>query len=311
MHIDTPLITSEPLSRIAGAEVWLKLDCLQPTGSFKLRGISRVCREFVDSGATELIAASAGNAGLNVAYAGARLGVPATVIVPKSTPPMMIAKIEQIGGRVEVVGDSWDEANDFALGRADGRKIVCVPAFDHPTIWEGHASLIDEVAASGLVPDAIVVSVGGGGLLCGVIQGLDRAGWGDTRVIACETRGANCLARSLAAGTLVTLDEIASIAKSLGALTPAPAALERARDHSVAPYVCSDRQALDACLGFARDHRLLVEPACGAALAAVYQESAELEDCDTVLIIVCGGVGVSLDLLRQWDLSLPASTPRN
>lgn len=307
MHINSPLIESESLSRSLEASVWLKLDCLQPTGSFKLRGISRVCREFVANGARELITASAGNAGLNVAYSGARLGVPATVVVPESTPPMMIAKIEEIGGRVEVVGDSWDEANAHALDRADGARVVCVPAFDHPTIWTGHATMIEEMAEAGLEPDAIVVSVGGGGLLCGVIEGADTVGWRDIRFLACETEGANCLARSLQTGSLVTLESIDSIAKSLGALSPAPAAVEQAREKSVASYVCTDREALDACLAFARDHRLIVEPACGAALASVYLQADALAGCQTVVVIVCGGVAVSLELLRQWDLGLPSA----
>jgi L-serine/L-threonine ammonia-lyase len=308
MHIKTPLIESEPLSRLHGGSVWLKLDCLQPTGSFKLRGISRVCREFVDHGATELITASAGNAGLNVAYAGSHLGVPATVVVPSSTPQMMILKIEQIGGRVEVVGDSWDESNQHALSRADGKTTVCVPAFDHPTIWHGHASLVEEVADAGLVPDAIVVSVGGGGLLCGVLEGIESVGWSDLRVVACETRGANCLARSLESGSLVTLDAIDSIAKSLGALTPAVAALEQARTHSVDSFVCTDRQALNGCFSFANDHRLIVEPACGAALASIYERAEVLKNLGSVLVVVCGGVAVSLELLRQWDLSLPSAS---
>jgi len=306
MHVDTPLIESDPLSRIRGGPVWLKLDCLQPTGSFKLRGISRVCQEFVDDGAKELITASAGNAGLNVAYAGNRLGVAVTVVVPKATPKMMISMIEEIGGRVEVVGDSWDESNDYALGRADGISTVCVPAFDHPTIWDGHASLIEEVAEAGLEPDAVVVSVGGGGLMCGVIEGLKRVGWDNVRVVACETEGSNCLARSMESGSLVTLPGMESIAKSLGALTPAPGALERAQQFSVESFVCSDRQALDACLAFSDHHRLIVEPACGAALASVYERAEIMRDFGTVLVVVCGGVAVSLDMLRRWDLSLPA-----
>ena len=304
MHINTPLVESEPLSRRHGASVWLKLDCLQPTGSFKARGISRICLEFVEQGAEELVTASAGNAGLNVAYAGTKLGARVTVAVPDSTPAMIRTKIERMGGHVEVVGASWDESNAWALSKADGLKTVCVPAFDHPTIWEGHATLIDEVADSGFKPDAVVVSVGGGGLLCGVIDGLDRTGWRDVSVVACETEGSNCLARSLEAGSLVTLPVIDSIAKSLGALTPAAAALEKASEHSVKSFVCSDRQALDACLSFADDHRLLVEPACGAALASVYEKTEALEDCDSILVVVCGGVGVSLELLRQWDLTL-------
>jgi L-serine/L-threonine ammonia-lyase len=168
--------------------------------------------------------------------------------------------------------------------------------------------LVEEVADAGLVPDAIVVSVGGGGLLCGVLEGIESVGWSDLRVVACETRGANCLARSLESGSLVTLDAIDSIAKSLGALTPAVAALEQARTHSVDSFVCTDRQALNGCFSFANDHRLIVEPACGAALASIYERAEVLKNLGSVLVVVCGGVAVSLELLRQWDLSLPSAS---
>ena len=167
---------------------------------------------------------------------------------------------------------------------------------------------VEEVAAAGLEPEAIVVSVGGGGLLCGVLEGIESVGWTGVRVLACETEGSNCLARSLQAGKLVTLDSIDSIAKSLGALTPASAALEQSKKHRVESFVCTDRSALDACLAFADQHRLIVEPACGAALASVYERAEALQSFGSILVVVCGGVGVSLDLLHQWDAVLRSTS---
>ena len=100
---------------------------------------------------------------------------------------------------------------------------------------------------------------------------------------------------------LITLDAITSIATTLGARTVAPEALAWTRRHLIRTWTVSDREAVDACLRFADDHRILVEPACGAALATVYDGAAPLAGRAPVLVIVCGGAGASRALLDQWD----------
>ena len=147
-----------------------------------------------------------------------------------------------------------------------------MPPFEHPTIWEGHASMIDEIKEQmkGAVPDAICVSVGGGGLLCGVLIGLRRNGWENVHVVATETRGADSFATAMRAGKPVSLPGgITSIAKSLGATTVSANAVAMSLEHpgGVTPVVVPDAAAVRACCLFADDHRCLVEPACGAALA--------------------------------------------
>jgi L-serine/L-threonine ammonia-lyase len=160
-------------------------------------------------------------------------------------------------------------------------------------VWRGHASLVREIAAAGIKPGAMVLSVGGGGLLCGVAAGLHAMGWTDVPIVAAETEGASSFTQSVQADRLITLDRITSIATTLGARTVAQQALDWTRRHPIAPWVISDRAAVDACLRFADDHRVLVEPACGAALAAGYLRAPALIDRDPVVIIVCGGVGVT------------------
>jgi L-serine/L-threonine ammonia-lyase len=106
------------------------------------------------------------------------------------------------------------------------------------------------------------------------------------------------------AGELVTLPGITSIATTLGARTICREALESAQRHDVTPLVVSDRQALDACIAFAGDHRVLVEPACGAALAAGYEALGPVTGRDPVLFIVCGGAAVTPQMLAEWDRNL-------
>jgi L-serine/L-threonine ammonia-lyase len=301
LHVATPLWESEPLSAVLGAAVLLKMEALQPVGSFKIRGIGRACQDSCEAGATRLVCSSGGNAGYAVAYAGRKLGVPVTVIVPKTTPGWMREIIRRERALVVEHGEAWDDAHVYASALARQEGTAYIHPFDDPRIWSGHASLIEEVADSGPRPGAVVVAVGGGGLLCGVLEGLHRVGWSDVPVVAVETEGTASFAASVAAGRLVTLDKIASIATTLGARTVAAEALAWTRRHTITPWIVSDRAAVDACLRFADEHRILVEPACGAALATVYERAAPLAGREPVLAIVCGGAGVSLALLKEWD----------
>jgi L-serine/L-threonine ammonia-lyase len=161
--------------------------------------------------------------------------------------------------------------------------------------------MIHEAAEEVAMPGVAVVSVGGGGLLCGVVQGMKEVGWSRVPVLAVETRGADSFATAVAAGRLVTLDAITSIATTLGARTVAAEALAWAGRREIIPWVVSDRSAVEACLRFADDHRVLVEPACGASLSAVYDRAEPLRNRGPVLVIVCGGAGVTRELLASWE----------
>lgn len=300
LHLDTPLLRSSPLSRWLGAEVWLKMDALQPAGSFKIRGMGALCQQAHAAGARRFVCASGGNAGYAVAYAGRQMGVPVTIATPTRTSEYVRDLLRQEGAEVVTHGDTWDLTHTHAVALAEATGAAYIHPFDDPRIWEGHASLIHEVAAEGLEPDAIVTSVGGGGLLCGIITGLRQIGWEHVPVIATETEGAASLAAAVRARQLVTLPEIRTFATTLAAKTVAPAALEMSLTHPVHPWTMSDREAVSACLRFADDHRLLVEPACGAALAAVYERAEVLQNKRRVLVVVCGGAGVNRDQLARW-----------
>jgi L-serine/L-threonine ammonia-lyase len=300
LHIQTPLLESVLLSQYVKGRVWLKLEALQPSGSFKARGVSYACQCYVSEGAERLISSSGGNAGLAVAYAGRKLGVPVTVVVPKTTTQRAIDLIHAELAEVIIEGEAWNEAHEHALQLAAEGGAYIHP-FNDPLLWYGHATLIDEVAEAGLKPDAVVLSVGGGGLLCGMVEGLHRHGWADVPVLAVETRGTASLHAAIEANQPVELDSIASIATSLGAKQVAQQAFDWTQKHSIHSKVVSDLEALNACQAFSQDHRLLVEPACGAALSVVYQGAEMLQDKTNILVIVCGGVGVTISQLELWS----------
>jgi len=303
IHIQTPLLQSLSVGRQLPAKVWLKMEAMQPCGSFKARGVGYACTEYVNRGATSFVSSSGGNAGLAVAYSGRKLGVPVTVVVPTSTKKTAINLIEQEGATVIVKGDIWLQAHEHALSLSNDKAIYIHP-FDNPLLWTGHASLIDEVAEQAIKPDLIVLSVGGGGLLCGVIQGLQNNQWEDVPVLCVETQGADCLAQSFNSGVHITLDAIDSVATSLGATEIADQAFAHLAKPNIYSHVVSDKAAVDSCLKFVEDHRVIVEPACGASLAAVYEGCELIQDKKNILVIVCGGVGASVEQLTRWGREL-------
>ncbi|KKO63091.1 Phenylserine dehydratase [Janthinobacterium sp. KBS0711] len=303
LHIETPLLNSRALSLHSERAIWLKLEALQPPGSFKIRGIGLACEEYARRGASRFISSSGGNAGIAVAYAGRQLGIPVIVVVPETTSERAKALIAQEGAEVIVHGAAWQEANALAQSMLTPQDAFLHP-FDDPLLWQGHAGMIDEVASAGLKPDAVVLSVGGGGLLAGVAEGLQRNGWDDVAIVAVETQGAASLAAAVAAREHVALPAVSSIATSLAArqvCAQAYAISQTRRLHSV---VVSDRAAVDACQRFISDQRLVVEPACGAALAAVYGKAPELAPYRNVLVIVCGGVTATTQQLDHWTATL-------
>jgi L-serine/L-threonine ammonia-lyase len=299
LHIETPVIESVPLSQGVKGIAWLKMDALQPSGSFKLRGIGNACQKYRSNGAQRFISSSGGNAGIAVAYSGRKLRIPVTVVVPESTTQRAIDAIRQENADVIIKGKTWQEAHTYSVTMTD-RNSVYIHPFDDPLIWAGHSTIIDEVVQSHIVPDVVVLSVGGGGLLCGIIEGLKRHDMANVPILAVETCGADSLAASMKAGRHVELPDIKSIATSLGAKKVAAAAYELCHKHDVISHVVSDKDAVDACMQFSIDHRLLVEPACGASLSTLYNPVDVLSNKENILVIVCGGAGVTCAQLDAW-----------
>lgn len=281
------------------------MDCHQPTGSFKIRGVGRRCQEAAETGTKQFVIASGGNAGLATAYAGWKLGIKTTVVVPETTKKSMQLKLQHLGAEVIVFGKVWDDTNIYAQSLVQKNQAVYIPPFDHPTIWKGNASVIEECTRQmNTNPDAVVVAVGGGGYLCGVAEGIQNSDWKNCAIITAETDGAASLKTALEQNNWIALDAINSIASSLGAKRVAQRAFELAQQMDVKAYSVSDREALLACQAFLDDTGNLVEPACGAALAAVYQNHPVIQDAETILVLVCGGSGMSLEQLEQYKAAL-------
>lgn len=303
IHINTPLIESLSIGKKLHANVWLKVDALQPCGSFKARGIGYACQKYVGKGAKALVSSSGGNAGLAVAYSGRRLNVPVTVVVPKTTKKRAIDLIEAESASVIVTGEDWSEAHAHATELSKNGAMYIHP-FDDPNIWEGHASVIDEILYAGLTPDVVVLSVGGGGLLCGAVEGLKRNNCKDVPILAVETKGADSFSTACLAKEHIGIDNITSIATSLGAKKVAKRAFQLSSEHQIVNHTVTDTEAVNGCYRLLEEHRIMVEPACGACLAAVDNGCGFLNDKHNIVVIVCGGVGVTMSLLEEWRLNV-------
>jgi L-serine/L-threonine ammonia-lyase len=303
LHIETPVFVADPDYSRSALPILLKMDAFQPSGSFKLRGLGLRCERDFAAGIRRFICASGGNAGFAAAYAARELGASMSIVVPESTSPEARDAIRRLGARLDVAGNSFDDAHAHArmLARSDGDASLLHP-FDDPVLWEGHATLIDEVVARGHDFDCVILGVGGGGLMAGVAEGLDRHGLAHIPIIAVETFGADSLALSIEAGHVQTLPAITSIATSLGARAVAEHAFELTTKRPIIPLRVTDRDAVKACLRFADAFRVLVEPACGAALAALNVHPDIFRPFKRPLVEICGGIGVSLDRLTNWRI---------
>ena len=283
----TPLIESKTIQN-----VFYKMECDQPSFSFKIRGMEKLCRYHLEKGVKRFVASSGGNAGYSLAYVGQQLGLEVSVIVPSTTTSFMIDKIKSLGAKVEINGDVWDEANIRALEIADKTGAVFVSPFDDPLLWDGHSTLIDECKIQMKKPDRLVVSVGGGGLLCGIIEGLKRNQWFDVKITTVETRGAASFYESWHAQKIIELKEINTIANTLGAKRITEKALSHAKDFQVTPLLVSDDEAVKATQLFYKETSKKVEPACGAALSIPYMHPEHFDENERVLVIACGGANV-------------------
>jgi threonine dehydratase len=292
--VRTPVVTSRTLSERLGTRVSLKLELFQRTGSFKPRGAFYQLMGLSDEQrARGVVGVSGGNFAQGLAYAGSRLGVATTVVMPEGSPANSVAATKGYGAAVELVP---------TMGGAFARFEELVETgstpthpFDNHDMMRGNGTLGLELIED--VPDAtdVIVSIGGGGLIAGVATALkgvkpDLAVWG------VETEGADAMARALDAGEIVTI-EPTSIAKTLNAPWVSDDTLQACRSLVESVTVVPDSAALAAVEFLLERAKVLAEPAAACTLAAAERLGDRLGD--HVVLVLCGG-NVSLSDLVSW-----------
>ena len=295
----TPLQYSRAFTAKAGCHVFVKIEGIQPTRSFKVRGaLNKLIRMRPEERAAGVITASAGNHGQGVAYAAQTFGVPATVFVPDNANDLKVGAIRRLGSRVVHFGRSYHEAYLEALRAQELSGATFVHAFDDPDVVAGQGTVavellqqLDEQLAGA---DTVLVPVGGGGLIAGISVYL-QARRTDVRVVGVEPTGANALTRSLAEDRLVTLDGVSTIADGLAASAPGPLTLDIARACVDSMIEVEDSEMLRAIRLFFEWEHLLAEPAGAAALAALlYHYTPQANER---VVVILSGANVTDELM--------------
>ena len=285
--IRTPLRHSPSLSRIVGVEMWLKLECLQETGSFKLRGAFNALACIPASNrARGVVASSAGNHGLGVARAARMLGIRATVFVPSSAPAVKRDGIAASGATVDSSRPDYDAAMAAALEYAERTGALFVNPCAGDDLLAGQGTVALEILDELPTLAAVVAPVGGGGLIGGIAS-VVRSVAPAVRILGVQSEKTDAMARSLAAGRIVDIGHEPTLAEGLaGAIDDAGLAIGRAALDGIA-VVTED--AIAAAIGWLwREERLTVEGSGAAGVAAILGGTLGLT-AGPVAVVISGG----------------------
>ena len=298
----TPLLPWDLGRPPSDGQLYLKLEHLQLTGSFKPRGAQNALAVLPPERLLRgVVTASGGNHGLAVAYAAWKRSVPATVYLPLRASPAIDAKLASFGARVVREGAEWDDAWAAATAYADSVGAATVHPFEDPPVMAGQGTLGLEMLAQQPDLDVLVVAVGGGGLIAGIASYAKQVRPA-IRVVGVEPVGAPSMALSVRSGRVVALDSIDTIAGTLAPRAVGPNTLAMVRHYVDDLVTVSDTEMVEAMRCLWSDWNLLVEPSGAASLAAVMAERVGPVAGRRVGVLLCGA---NLDLSAAWP------TPRN
>jgi threonine dehydratase len=292
----TPLVPSVTLSERLKTNVYVKLELFQKTGSFKVRGtFNKALSLAPEIHAKGLVTVSGGNHALAVAYTGRALDLAATVLMPESSPRTIVEATRGYGAEVKFATTAAEAFAQVAELERDGW--ISIHPFDDPALMAGQGTLALEILDDVPQLTDIVLSIGGGGMMAGVgtvIKSLKPS----VRIWGVETQGADSMARSLAAGKIVTLEAMTSVARSLGAPAPSERTFTMAQQMLESVTVVSDKDALDAARLILDRLKVLAEPAAACTFAAASRLQGQFSAGKHVVLLLSGG-NTSLDALAS------------
>jgi threonine dehydratase len=299
----TPQYPWPLLAARTGCEVWVKHENHTPTGAFKIRGglvyMERLRREHPDS--PGIVSATRGNHGQSLAYAGARFGVPVTIVAPHGNSVEKNAAMRAFGASLIEHGRDFDEARDYAEALAAERGLEFAPSFA-PDLVKGVATYALELFRTSPPLDAVYVPIGLGSGICGLIMARDLLGL-STEIVGVQSTEANAYARSLAAGRVVPTDSAATRADGMATRIPDACAFEIIRRGAARIVEVTDDAVAEAIRIYWRDTHTLAEGAGAAPLAALMRERERMRG-RRAGVIVTGG-NIDLALFRSWVLGVP------
>ncbi|ELY55705.1 threonine ammonia-lyase [Natronococcus jeotgali] len=301
----TPIERSTSLEELVDAEVYLKMEHLQWTGSFKTRGAYNKISQAVAEGADEFVAASAGNHAQGVALAATNCGADSTIVMPRHAPQAKIDATRSYGATVELVGRDFQEAMEYAKSYAADNGGEFVHAYDDPAIVAGQGTLGIEMHEDLPEVDTVIVPIGGGGLIGGISTALDHLS-PETRVVGVQATGAQTVHESLDKGVPVTLEEVDTIADGIATGGISELTLGLIEAHVDEVVTVTDSQIADAILLLLERAKQVVEGAAAASVAALLGDDLDVAG-ETVMPLLCGG---NLDMTMLQTVLIHALTGR-
>lgn len=286
----TPIVTvgacRQPVA--PNADLILKLDCLQPSGSFKIRGASNTVASLsADALRRGLITASGGNHGMAVAYAAARQKAPAVIYLPRSTPQRKADQLATLGAEVVIEGAIWDEANAAALARATEDGLTYVHPFADPRVIAGQGTSALEFLAQAPDLDVLLISIGGGGLIAGAALAAKTLN-PNIRVIGIEPEGAATLFESRRAKYPVQLPSITTAAGSLAPRQSTATNFDLIEAHVDDLVLVTDSDMQAAARWLWNELGIATEMAAAAGIAALQRGLIKDIDGASIGVLVCG-----------------------
>jgi len=293
----TPLIHSSTLSAHLGAPTYLKLECLQKTGSFKPRGaFNRMLELSAEERTRGVVAVSGGNHAQGVAYAAKQLGIAATICMPATTPRNYLDATRGYGADIVLCPDI--KAAFAKTADLQEQGLALVHPFDDAFVAAGQGTVGLEILEDLPGATRIYVSIGGGGFIGGIATAI-RAIKPEAKIIGVETHGADAMAQSLAAGKLVELPAITSIARTLGAPKVSEFTFNIVRELVEEVVVVDDAAAARALFFLLERTKQLTEPAASCCLAAAERQREKFAANEQVVLVLCGG-NVSMEDLASF-----------
>jgi threonine dehydratase len=290
----TPLERSKTFSNLAKANVYLKEENLQITGSFKIRGAyNKIFHLSREERARGVVCASAGNHAQGVAYASTLMHVKSTVFMPIYTPPTKILATKSYGATVILEGITYDDAATAAKKYAEKKKLTFVHAFNDQYVIAGQGTIGMEIFETLPTVDAVFVPIGGGGLICGIAIALKTLK-PSVKIIGVEAEGAQSMKLSLEKNRIVPLKSIMTIADGIAVKTPKELTFSLAKRYVDSVVTVNDEEISNALYLLLQRTKLVVEPAGAVGLAAVLSKKVKFPHKNVVVILSGGNVNLSL-----------------
>jgi threonine dehydratase len=296
----TPLLTSRLLSERTGFDVRLKAELFQRTGSYKLRGpLNKLALLTDDERRRGVVCSSAGNHAQGVALAAAMNGIRAVVVMAANATPSKIAATRAYGAEVVLHGSIWDEANEKAEQIVAEQGLTYVHPFDDLDLIAGQGTVGLEIFEDWPDVEVVVVPIGGGGLISGVSLALKSRN-PDVRIVGVESSGAPAMQRSLAAGRVVTLDEVDCAIDGLKVKRVGQHTFDIVNELVDEVVTLPDAEIFDAVIWTMAHCKLVVEGAAAAPVAALLHELVRASSGANVACVLSGG---NVDLAQLRGLS--------